>query len=381
LVISVGAILYGIGKCIFGVVGDRYRARYIMAAGLFLSAVMNLFMGFSSSIPAFTLFWALNSCFQSMGWPPCAKLLTHWFAPTEIGTRWAMWNVSQQLGCIVTTILSPFLLIHFGWRYIFFVPGVVALGMSLFLFNRLRDTPESLKLPSVEDMTGLASAAESRKKNDEPEKKKLSYVETLKMALNNRFVWYVCFANFFTYVCKMTLFYWGPTLLLESKESSLTGASLQMVAYDIAGIFGGICAGYVSDKIFRGRRGPVSTLLTILSSIVICFLWQAPKDAGVINFICMILIGFLMAGPQILVGVAAADFASKKAAATASGFTGTFGYIGAALAGAGIGWIADNYGWNAVFLTTIISGLLSSLFFSLTWNGKSKALSKNDKKN
>lgn len=382
IVISLGAILYGIGKCFFGVIGDRYSARYIMAIGLFLSAIMNLCLGFSSVIPSFMIFWALNNCFQSMGWPPCAKLLTHWFSPVEIGARWALWNTSQQIGCGTIALLAPFLLVHFGWRYIFFVPGIMAILLSAFLFNRLRDTPESLKLPSVEKMTGLASAAESTKKWDDSNEPKLTYLETLKMALSNKLVWYVGFANFFVYICRMTFFYWGPTFLLESKGSSLTGAGLQMAMFDVAGMFGGMCAGYVSDKIFKGRRGPVATINMILLSCVVCGLWFAPRNSDMIHALCMIIIGFLVTGPQILVGVAAADFASKKAAATASGFTGTLGYAGTALSGVGIGFIADHYGWNSVFMATVFAGICSAIFFAMTWNERSKVLSDaEDKKN
>ena len=382
IVISVGAAIYGVGKFFFGMIGDRYSARYIMAIGLFLSALMNICLGFSSLIPSFMVFWALNNCFQSMGWPPCAKLLTHWFSPSEIGARWALWNTSQQIGCAAIALLAPILLVHFGWRYIFFVPGVMAILLSAFLFNRLRDTPESLKLPSVEKMTGLASAAESGKKWYESDKEeKLSYIDTLKMALSNKLVWYVGFANFFVYICRMTFFYWGPTFLLESKGSSLTGAGLQMAMFDVAGMFGGMCAGYVSDKIFKGRRGPVSAIAMLLLSSVVFGLWIAPRDSYFLNAICMICIGFLVTGPQILVGVAAADFASKKAAATASGFTGTLGYAGTALSGWGVGYIADNYGWNSVFMATVIAGVMSALFFSLTWKARSEVLNKADKQN
>lgn len=372
-VITIGAILYGVGKCFFGMIGDRRSARHMMVIGLILSAIMNICLGFSSVIPAFMVFWTLSSCFQSMGWPPCAKLLTHWFSPVEIGTRWALWNTSQQIGGAVVAFIAPFLIMHFGWRYVFFVPGLMAIGLAFFIFNRLRDTPESLKLPSVEKMTGLASAAESSKKweNDEV---KLSYLETLKMALSNKLVWCVGIANFFVYICRMTFFYWAPTFLLESKGNSVMGSGMQMVLFDVAGMFGGICAGLMSDRVFKGRRGPVSVICMLTLSVMVCALWLSPSGSPLVSSICMMCIGFLVTGPQILVGVAASDFASKKAAATASGFTGTLGYAGAALSGWGIGFLADNYGWNSVFLATIAAGVFSAILFSFTWNAKSKVL-------
>jgi phosphoglycerate transporter family protein len=373
MVLTVGAILYGVGKGLFGAIGDRYNARYIMVIGLFMSAIMNICLGFSSVLTLFFVFGALNHCFQSMGWPPCARMLTHWFSPVEIGTRWALWNTSQQIGSAAIAALAPFLLHRFGWRFIFYIPGIMAICLAVLLFNRLRDTPESLKLPSVEKMTGLASAAESSKKWDD-EEEQLSYKETLKMALSNKLVWYVAFASFFVYICRMSIFYWGPTFLLEFKGSSFAGAGAQLVVFDIAAMFGGFCAGIVSDKVFRGRRGPVSVSYMLFLAATIGIFIVAPRGSHILITVCMILMGFFISGPQLLAGVAASDFASKKAAATASGLTGTLGYAGSALAGWGAGFVADKYGWSCVFYCAIAAAILSSIFFSLTWNAKAKIL-------
>ncbi|MDR0695809.1 MAG: MFS transporter [Holosporales bacterium] len=378
IVMSIAAILYGVGKCFFGVIGDRSNARYVMTIGLLMSAVMNIFMGFSSIIPVFATVWALNYCFQSMGWPPCARLLTHWYSPVEIGTKWAIWNTSHQIGSAIIVSVAPYILSCFGWRYVFILPGIFAILMAILVFNRLRDTPESLKLPSVEKMTGLASVAQSKKwENDEV---RLTYPETIKMALCNKMVWCVGLANFFVYICRMTFLNWGPTMLLESKGSSLAGAGFQMVAFDVASVFGGLCAGYISDKLFGGRRGPVSGLCMAVFGILVAILWHSTGDDPLLSTICFLCLGFLIAGPQILIGVAAADFASKKAAATASGFTGTLGYAGTALAGVGTGYLADSYGWYAVFVGIIGSACAAAVFLCLTWKNKAKILTDAEKR-
>jgi sugar phosphate permease len=88
----------------------------------------------------------------------------------------------------------------------------------------------------------------------------------------------------------------------------------------------------------------------------------------------MVAIGFLVSGPQILVGVAATDFASKKAAGAASGLTGTFGYLGTAITGVGIGAIVDYSGWDYAFLMVSVSAVLSAVFFALTWNHRAQVL-------
>ncbi|MBY0462053.1 MAG: MFS transporter, partial [Alphaproteobacteria bacterium] len=61
VIISVAAVVYGIGKGVSGLLGDRSNARYLMTFGLLMSAIMNLFVGFSSSLTWLMIFWTLNS--------------------------------------------------------------------------------------------------------------------------------------------------------------------------------------------------------------------------------------------------------------------------------------------------------------------------------
>lgn len=82
--------------------------------------------------------------------------------------------------------------------------------------------------------------------------------------------------------------------------------------------------------------------------------------------------GFFVYGPQILVGVASADFASKKAIGTANGLAGTVGYIGSGISGVCVGAISDIWGWSAVFLFFIAAALTGGLFFYLTLDKKDK---------
>lgn len=368
-IMTVGALLYGLGKGIFGLLGDRSNARYFMAAGLLGSAIMNLFVGMTSLFPLLMVGWVLNQSFQSMGWPPCARLLAHWFSPKEIATRWAVWNTSQQIGAACAMLLSAFMIEHFGWRYIFYAPGIIAVAIAFFLINRLRDTPQSLGLPPIEVYKGL-------QKHSHPNADDLlSFRQLLlKKVLKNRLVWYVSLANFFVYIVRMSVFNWAPTFLREFKGSSLYMAGWQSAAFDIAGMFGGILAGYLSDKIFKGYRGRVGSLFMGFLGLGVLFLWLAPAGHPFFHSLGMVWIGFFVSGPQILVGVAAADFASKRAAGAASGFTGVFGYLGTAVTGVGIGYLVDSHGWDWAFAGVLASAFLSALFFLLIWNHRSAVL-------
>jgi sugar phosphate permease len=199
----------------------------------------------------------------------------------------------------------------------------------------------------------------------------------IKRILKNKLVWYVCMANFFVYFVRMTMFFWAPTFLQEAKASTLSQAAYQTAIYDVAGIVGGLLAGHLADKFAKGYRGRVSAVFMFLLSGCIVGLWQSPAGATAVHFLCMLGVGFFITGPQVLVGVAASDFASKRAAGTATGITGTFGYAGNALAGVGIAAIAQKAGWDMAFITIIAAALCGALFFILTWNHRSRVLEKN----
>ena len=143
-------ISYGISKFVSGVISDQSNPRYFMAIGLIITGLTNIFFGMSSSILLFALWWGINGWFQGWGWPPCARLLTHWYAKYERGTWWSVWSTSHNIGGALIPILTGFAIDCCGWRGAMFIPGLLCIGMGFVLINRLRDTPQSLGLPPIE---------------------------------------------------------------------------------------------------------------------------------------------------------------------------------------------------------------------------------------
>ncbi|MCX6930641.1 MAG: glycerol-3-phosphate transporter, partial [Verrucomicrobia bacterium] len=81
----------------------------------------------------------------------------------------------------------------------------------------------------------------------------------------------------------------------------------------------------------------------------------------------LVAVGFLIYGPIMIIGLHALDLVPKKAAGTAAGFTGFFGYVfGSSIAGTGVGWIADRWSWHGVFLTMVVCCVLTMVFSALT---------------
>lgn len=87
-------------------------------------------------------------------------------------------------------------------------------------------------------------------------------------------------------------------------------------------------------------------------------------------FLTLCAAGFCIYGPQALIGIAAANQATKKAAATANGLTGLFGYASTLVSGVGLGFVAQHYGWNWAYVGILGMAVVGMLVFLLMWGAK-----------
>ncbi|MBR4771355.1 MAG: glycerol-3-phosphate transporter, partial [Bacteroidales bacterium] len=130
---------------------------------------------------------------------------------------------------------------------------------------------------------------------------------------------------------------------------------------------GTLLCGWLSDKLFHGKRA-LPTILFMSLVMVFVLLYWAFIDNLTVVIICLIGIGFFIYGPVMLIGVQALDLAPKNAAGTAAGLTGFFGYFFGTflLANTVIGLVAQNAGWSWTFVLLVAACLLSILFMALT---------------
>ena len=241
-------------------------------------------------------------------------------------------------------------------------PAAVAILIALLAYSMIRDTPQSCGLPSIEKWSGSASKNYSEKAEEV-----LSTKEIFKIVLSNKFLWYIAFANAFVYMVRYGCLDWAPTILTE-RGIDIKSAGWAYFAYEMAAIPGTIICGWLSDKVFHGRRALPTILFMILVAIAIVVYWQNIDNVNVVIG-CLIAIGFLIYGPVMLIGVQALDLAPKNAAGTAAGLTGFMGYVlgTALLANIVIGYVAEAAGWNWTFILLIVACLFSILFMGLTY--------------
>ena len=391
IVLSMNAIAYALSKFLMGSVSDRSNARVFLPLGLVLASISMMFMivpvqylGAEHKEWAIFLMAALNflvGWFNGMGWPPCGRVMTHWFSQKERGTWMSVWNCAHNVGGALVGPMAVYGAMWFGsWFYgadqqryflvgTYLFPACVAILIAIVAYCLIRDTPQSCGLPSIEEWRKDYAGTYTEKSEEV-----LSSREIFLTVLSNRFLWYIAFANAFVYMVRYGCLDWAPTILTE-KGIHIKEAGWAYFAYEIAAIPGTLVCGWLSDRVFHGRRALPTIIFMAVVAVFIFIYWQFSDNITIV-LLCLIAIGFFIYGPVMLIGVQALDLAPKNAAGTAAGLTGFMGYVlgTALLANVVIGYVAQNAGWNWTFVLLILSCVISILLMMLTYQEEKRTL-------
>lgn len=378
LVLSAIPLAYGISKFLMGNLSDRSNPRYFITIGLAISVIVNLIFGcttaVATSLVAMYFLMFINGWAQGMGAPPCYRTVAHWFSISERGRIMSIWNISHNLGAGLLGILAVIIIPLFTWKSVFYLPAVIVLLLTIVVLLLMRDTPQSVGLMPIEEYKNeypKTSQIDQKNTSVIDQEQEISGKEILfKYVLVNKYVWFLAMANIFVYFVRYGVLDWAPAYLTEMKGLTPAQSGLSFVIYEAAGILGMLLCGYMSDKLFQGRRAPVSILCMAIVLVSVLLYWLS--DHIIINHIALFLIGMFIYGPIMLVGVQVLDIMPKKTVGTTIGLLGLFGYWGGTIAASvGFGYMVDFFGWRGGFITLTTACVLAMFFFSLTLSIKS----------
>ncbi|EMQ1184661.1 MFS transporter family glucose-6-phosphate receptor UhpC [Klebsiella variicola] len=346
-------ITYGLSKFFSGIVSDRSDARYFMGLGLIATGVVNILFGFSTSLWAFALLWALNAFFQGWGSPVCARLLTAWYSRTERGGWWALWNTAHNVGGALIPMVVGAAALHYGWRAGMTIAGCLAILAGLYLCWRLRDRPQAVGLPAVGDWRHDALEIAQQQEGAGLTRKAI----LTRYVLANPYIWLLSLCYVLVYVVRAAINDWGNLYMSETLGVDLVTANSAVTMFELGGFIGALVGtllwGWLSD-LANGRRALVACIALALIIATLGVYQHASNQY--VYLASLFALGFLVFGPQLLIGVAAVGFVPKKAIGAADGIKGTFAYlIGDSFAKLGLGMIADGTpvfgltGWAGTF--------------------------------
>ncbi|MFZ5517600.1 MAG: MFS transporter [Candidatus Zhuqueibacterota bacterium] len=358
VIFGAGTITYAFAFLINGPLTDRMGGKMAILTGALGAAFMNAILGVVTYLVltqkatinlvlVFSIIYSLNMYFQSFGAVAIVKVNSSWFHVRERGVFGGIFGVLISLGIYFAfdwgtaiveatraTLTTDLNFIQTGLRnligvtgstvdqtwWVFFIPAILLFVFFIFEIFLLRDTPSQAGLRDFD--TADASSGE--------DEGKYQLRLLLKKILTNKIIITVAVIEFCTGVLRQGIMHW---YLIFTNETGLSAEHFMRAHWGLilmlTGSLGGIFAGFVSDKIFGSRRGPVAALfygmMIVLTAAMGFVLDMNPFVLGaIVSLISLAVIGT----HGMLSGTATMDFGGRKGAATAVGLIDGFVYLG-----------------------------------------------------
>lgn len=369
----IGAALfygYAFGKFFNGFLSDHFRPRLFFSASIFISAIINLFMGFSTLVWVSMALWALNGWFQGMAAPSAVISITNWFSIHERGRTYGVWSASHSIGEGITFYGIAAVVAATSWQYGFILPGILCIAVAAWVYSFLQNAPESMGLPTIHEWKQEA--------HEELEEK--TTWQTQKVVFGIGAMWVVAASSGLMYVTRYAVNSWGVLYLQEIRGMSLVDAGFFMMLNTVAGIFGSIAFGFLSDKVFDARRPPANFIFAVVEVLALLTIFYGPQNSYVLA-LAFVVYGAALSGLVASIGgLFGVDIAPRGATGAAMGFVGAFSYlaaatqenVSAALISQGMILVdgVRTYDFDLAIVFWVGSSVLSMLLAASLWNTK-----------
>ena len=316
---------YAVGQAINGNLGDKFGGRRMMSFGAIASCAMNWIVSFGTSAVTLIAPWTINGYFQAMGWAPGSRVLSNWWSRTERGRVFGLYVFAAGMSSVLSFVTSLLVIDTFelGWRWIFRLPVLLLLAGGCVYFLVARDRPEDMGFEPLSDQDA------SPKPESEIDQTETSSQRYLYVMRNWRFM-VASIAIGFQNLARYGLIIWVPVHFLgeDWKTSEDKWVSL---ALPIGMALGACTSGWLSDRVFRGKRWPLISLFMLLAALTSLWMYFIPRSNHGLGIFVLFLCGFFAYGPQSAFWALCPDLLGRKRAGTGTGVMNFYAYLFAGL--------------------------------------------------
>jgi len=355
-------VFYMVGQYSSAFFGRKLGPKLLLLLGMGISLISNFVFGISNSFWTIFLFLSLNGLAQGTGWPGCIGSLAFWFKREKRGTILGFWSTCYQVGSVISTSFAAYMLGEYGWRWSFFGASIVLLIIWFVVLFMHPNRPEDVGLEPIED-------EDLNCKLEDDNSQKLGWSKDVWVTVITMGLIY-----FTIKFLRYALWSWVPFFFNKNFAMDVSDAGYLSVVFDIAGFAGVLFAGFVSDKLFKGKRSLISAIMLSLMAVAFILMYVKGESSLLFFTISMGIAGFMLYGPDSLIsGVGAIDVGSKRGALTAAGIINGTGSIGPIFQEEIIGWLYTKYDQELtpiLILLVSIAMLSALLTFYLWWKSK-----------
>jgi len=316
-----------------GLLSDSWGPRRTITVFFALAGLGSILFGLVGSVSWAIVARVLVGLGVSMVFVPTMKALTLWFRRDQFASMMGVLMAVGGLGVLGAATPLAYLSSLLGWRGSFVAIGCGTLVITLAIWLLVRDRPQDLGLPPVEEAPAREAGQAA------------GVWQGARLILSSRSFWPLAMwflfepAFFFAFAGL-----WGGPYLMHvyGLSKAQAGGVLSMIAVGM--IFGSPLQSYLSDHLLRSRKKPLvlATLVVLLISSVLAF-FPAGLNLGLL-YLLFLLLGLFAGAVPVVAFASAKELFPLAAAGTATGLVNLMAFLGPALTQVLIGLVLEAQG-------------------------------------
>ena len=330
---------YGIGQVVNGLLCKKYNSKWTIFVSLGISAIINFIIPFISNFAIVKWLWMINGFVLSMLWPTLVSLLAYALPQKDLERSSAIMGTTVALGTLMIYGLSSLFSVFNNFRLAFYIPGIAGIVVSiiwLISFNKAL-------YESKEEKDGELQVSLKEEKTTKAES------ECWSRKIFMLSVCALCFCGVGVNLIKDGLTTWVPSILKEEYSMTDSISILLTLFLPIVAVFGNLYALSVHKRIpdYVSHCCVVFALMAVIIGVIIGCL---EVKFAILMLVCLVIVNFLASSLNSLITSIYPIFMRGKVnSGFYAGILNGFCYLGSTISSYGLGYIADHFGWTAVF--------------------------------
>jgi ACS family hexuronate transporter-like MFS transporter len=355
-------LAYGIGQVIVGPLVDRFGTKKSFRFAVIAWSLAGMLHAFGRGFWSFFSLRALLGFTESMNLPAAIKAVAEWFPAAERSMAVGIVTAGIGLGAIVAPPLLVWLIVTFGWRWAFIVPGAAGF-IWLIVWNSLYESPDKHSGISTAERNLILAGQEPSSQNVATEPwygfiRFLRYREVWGLMLSRL----VSDGAFYFFVA------WLPLYLSQERGFDMKALAFSVALPFVAADAGSLFGGWMGTRLIRAGWSVNAARKSIIwgaALLVPCALLAVlAESAGVaIGLICVAMFAIQVKASSHF--TLPADLFPAKDVATIWGLFGAVGSLGGTLFVAAAGWVSEHYSYTPIFAAVGVMHIVSAAIIML----------------
>lgn len=355
LVSTLYFLFYGAGQIINGILCKRYNKRAACFISVCLSSILNAAAFFD--IPFFWLYilWPLNAAAQSILYPSLMLTISEKVEKKYLAAASVIMAAATTVGTFASYGISALFSLPQNFKYSFIIAAaVMTIAGIVWVFDckKMQTSPEESGVLTENKAGNNAENAKNVGDGKNENKNNLGILAFIELS----------FFAFVSYAVNGGTGTWTPTIIKD-----LYGLSSGLSAFLSAFLpFFGIFNSIIAEIVYRKCKSFNKSSFVLFGGTAVFCLLVLPLinvNCGVLLALLAIIRLFSGAATNLYTAKAPLYLADRCNAGFLSGFLNGLCYLGNAVSSFALGVIADNSGWNFVFIVFAVSSALPLLCY------------------